>query len=149
AFDGERFRFVGEALSGAPIGFLRPDGTYERPRPVEHLRLPPGLPAPARSAAGRLLLRMTEEMRELTAVDAVRLVAVDHPASVEVYSNERLREAPDEPFRFLALADLRGPIAAAEMRLSSDSGLAEEPRRALLRVLRLDGMAPDGFATLG
>lgn len=117
AWDGDRFRFIGEALSGAPIGFLRPDGTIERPHPVEHLRLPPGLPAPRTDGPGRLSLRMTEEMREMTALDRVRLVAVDHPAELEVYSNERLTEADPEPFQFLAIESLEAPSAAAEVRL--------------------------------
>ena len=94
---------------GCAIGFLRPDGAYEKPRPTEHLRIPPGLPI---ERDGRLSLRMTEEMRELTALDSVRLVAVDHLAGVEVYSNERLREV-EEPFRYVVLADLRPPEAMA------------------------------------
>lgn len=114
--DETGFRFLGEALSGAPIGFLRPDGLLEEPRPVEHLRLPAGLPV---VRDGRLSIRLTEEMRELTALDSVLLVGVDHPLGTEVYSNDRLRE-PQEPFRYVVLKDLVAPNAAAEVILGTN-----------------------------
>lgn len=118
--DETGFRFVGEALSGAPIGFLRPDGLFEAPRPIEHLRLPVGLPVVHDGVAS---VKLTEEMRELTALDSVHLVAVDHPMGTEVYSNERLRETP-EPFRYLVLKDLATPSAAAEVDLGPGEPIA-------------------------
>ena len=140
AWDGTTFRFVGEALSGAPVGFLRPDGAYEAPRPMEHLRLPPGLPV---ARGGRLSLRLTEEMRELTALDVVRLVAVDHPASVEVYSNERLTEKI-EPFAYVAVTDLKPAAVAREQGIGSQGGTD-----ATAALEALDDRAASGFMTLG
>lgn len=154
AWDGTTFRFVGEALSGAPVGFLRPDGAYEAPRPTEHLRLPPGMPA---ARGGRLSLRMTEEMRELSALDGVRLVAVDHPASVEVYSNERLT-GEIETFAYVAVADLRPAEEAREGVLGSAGAPGErsddrsdvpDAADAAAALAALDDRAASGFATLG
>jgi len=148
AWDGTVFRFVGEALSGAPVGFLRPDGAYESPRPTEHLRLPPGSLV---ARGGRLSLRMTEEMRELSALDSVRLVAVDHPENVEVYSNERLTEKIG-PFRYVAVADLR-PADGAQEDLLGSSGAggrrADADAGAAATLAALDDRAASGFATLG
>ena len=58
----------------------------------EYLRLPRGLVRPRN---GRYELRLTEELWETAYLDEVRLLAVDHPVSVQVYVNERRYAAAD------------------------------------------------------
>ena len=39
-------------------------------------------------------IRVTEELREVAYLDALRLIAVDHPAEVEVFTNDKFKSPP-------------------------------------------------------
>ena len=83
AWDGARFDFVTDILRGASLG--RPIGTgrFAAPDAGEAVRIAPGGWAP--DDAGHVTLQITEERREIAYVDQVRMYAVDHPDSVEVW----------------------------------------------------------------
>jgi tetratricopeptide (TPR) repeat protein len=94
AFDGARWRFVTDALGNSPLGLLY-DGVNQAPADSrEWLVVPGDLLA---TSGGRLLLEFTEELWEAAYLDMAELRAVDHPAGVEIVSNERMVPPPFPP----------------------------------------------------
>ena len=66
-----------------------------------------------RARDGRLSFRLSEPMEELVYLDQVRLLAVDHPADVDVYPNEYFASGPPFPsFEVIASRDARLPAGA-------------------------------------
>jgi len=129
-WDGEKFVFLTDVLGVAPLGELLPDGSRMKPYPEEFVRMPQGL----RDQDGLYMFQVTDELREVDYVDQLRLVAVDHPASEEIYANEIYTSSPSSP----ALHAVRGkhfPISAAD-----DKGNDVLP---LLR--EVDGRYPTDF----
>jgi tetratricopeptide (TPR) repeat protein len=108
AWNGWRFEFVTDFLGGGEMGYWQGPGRFNRPDPDEYVRITDEQLAPLR---GRLELRVTNELEEGLFLDRLELLAVDHPADVEVYPEEGLRSAPP-PFRLFAVRDSRAPAGA-------------------------------------
>jgi hypothetical protein len=89
-WDGKRFRFVTDAMwrsaLGMPLGLMG-SGTAFAPAGAsqEYVRIPGDA---LRPKDGRYLLQLTEELWETAYADEVKLVAVDHPDSVDVFVDE-------------------------------------------------------------
>jgi hypothetical protein len=92
-WDGERFTFVTDFLGGAALGEALPqgDGTCRQPRPEESVKIEAHQLAPK---DGFYVLKIAEPMNEVTYLDHLQLVVVDHPADVRVYPDERLGGPP-------------------------------------------------------
>jgi lipoprotein NlpI len=105
AWDGERFAFVTDFLGAAEMGYWVAPGVRSHPDPVEYVRIGPGQMSPR---DGRYELRVTNELEEVLYLDRVRLLAVEHPAGVEVYPDEGMTGTPKE-FRLFAAKDIRAP----------------------------------------
>ena len=119
AWDGERYRFVTDILGGAIIGYLTAPGQYYYPDSNEYVPL--GTIAPRN---GSYSLKLTNQLEEIIYIDALELIAVDHPEHVAVYPNERLLSAPPYPeFALYPLTDLR-PARAAHDRTGRDVSAA-------------------------
>jgi tetratricopeptide (TPR) repeat protein len=76
-------------------------------------------PLPAdvrRSGSGRTLsFRFMEPLEEAVYLDQVRLLAVDHPANVDVYPNEYFASNPPYPeFKVVVSRDAKPPAAATD-----------------------------------
>jgi hypothetical protein len=100
ADDGERVRFVSDVLGGTPLGLPARPGVFVPFRHEEYVLVRGDQLGPRRDG-GRDVLRfhLTEELREITYLDAAELVAVDHPAGMRVYPNERFCFPPfPEPY---------------------------------------------------
>ena len=110
-WDGEKFAFVTDVLGTAPLGELLPDGGRIKPFPEELVRLPEGL----RDQNGEYTFQFTDELREVDYFDQVRLLAVDHPASEEVYANEIYSSNPSSPTLY-AVQGRRFPVSAVDDR---------------------------------
>ena len=103
AWDGERYRFVTDILGGAIIGYLTAPGQYYQPDTDEYVRLGPLVPKD-----GHYVLQLANQLEEIIYVDALELVAVDHPPEFDVYPNERLLSQPPYPeFKLYPLRGLR------------------------------------------
>jgi tetratricopeptide (TPR) repeat protein len=88
AWNGREFQFLADILGVAPLGASSGDGQYF---PVDHDEY---LQIPAESLAprdGRYEIRITEELREVSYIDQVRLIALDHPESLEIYTSEKFK----------------------------------------------------------
>ena len=86
-FDGEKFVFSTDLLWSAPIGLQFAEGVIAPTRPWEYLKITTPLRP---DSAGQYVLQITEELWEAAYFDQVELVAIDHPASVEVFTNEKV-----------------------------------------------------------
>jgi tetratricopeptide (TPR) repeat protein len=130
-WDGRRFVYVTDVLGVGPLGELAPDGTRVKPFPEEFVRLPNLAP----DAKGDYVFQLTDEMREADFFDQVKLVAVDHPASEEIYANEIYASHPG-PHTLYAVPDKRFPVSAVD----------DDGHDVLPLLLKQDGRYPTGFA---
>jgi len=128
-WDGRQYRFFTDILGVAPLGELLPDGSRIKPNPEDLIRL-----GNLRAQNGEYTFQVTDEMREVDYVDQLRLLAVDHPASEEVYSNEIYSSSPAPPALY-AVSEQRIPISA----------LDDHGHKVLPRIRELDGRYPTGF----
>ena len=112
AWNGTRFQFVTDFMGGGEMGAWLAPGVRNVPDPDEYVRLRRDQLVPRN---GRYELRMTNELEEALFVDRLQLVAVAHPAGVEVYPNEGLRSpAERRPFTIHTAQHPRPPIAVAD-----------------------------------
>jgi len=138
-WNGERYEFVADTLGAAVVGhWIGPD-QRDIPRPVEYIKIDRNLirkrenpnnpdlrPQTSgvsknglaevrspRSDAGLLSFRFMEPLEEVVYLDQVRLLAVDHPAEVDVYPNEYFASNPPYPeFKVVVSRDARPPAGA-------------------------------------
>ncbi|WP_167546644.1 CRTAC1 family protein [Stieleria maiorica] len=88
SWDGQRFAFVTDCLWAAPLGLQVAAGVVQADRPWEYLKIDGD--HVRQNKDGQYELRLTEELWEVAYVDKIALTAVDHPADVAVYSNEKV-----------------------------------------------------------
>jgi hypothetical protein len=111
AWDGHRFQFVTDFLGAGSIGEPSPFGGHRPPRPEESVKIEPGQLVPNE---GRYVLTIAEPMDETTYLDRIELVAIDHPADVRVYPDERFVD--DRPFPSQDLVCFRQHIYPVQAR---------------------------------
>jgi hypothetical protein len=133
-WNGERFEFVTDFMGGGEMGDWLAPGVYNTPDPDEYVRIRGDQ---LKERDGRYELRVTNELEEALFVDRVQLIAVAHPAGVEVYPDEGLRDAPPD-FKLYAAKGARTPAAATD----------EHGHDVLARLNRLDRTYPDDFKLL-
>ena len=132
AFDGARWHFVTDVLGRAPAGLLY-DGVHQAPADTREWLVVPGEMLKPRD--GKLLLDFTEELWEAAYFDLAELVAVDHPAGVELSANEKMVPPPFPEKRLFTIARPRVVRAMDEKGRDRTSEIAEE-----------DGVFLGGFA---
>ncbi len=84
-WNGERFEFITDFMGGGEMGYQHAPGVIGQPDPEEFTRIDGSRLVPRN---GRYELRVTNELEETLFLDQARLIAVDHPASVEVHPRE-------------------------------------------------------------
>lgn len=108
---GERFEFFTDCLWAAPIGLQLAENVLAPSRAWEYLRIPGDRLV---AHEGRYRLQVTEELWEAAYFDQIRLIAVDHPADVEIYSNEKVGPAAIAEFKLHPVRERRTPVAARD-----------------------------------
>jgi len=98
-WDGKQFRFLTDVLGVAPLGASAGDGKYFPTDHDEYVFIPGEVLQPR---DGFYELRMTEELAEITYLDQVKLIAVDHPANTQIFSNDKWKGPPFPEFRLYA-----------------------------------------------
>jgi hypothetical protein len=86
-WDGNQWELVTDLLWNAPLGLQVAKGKVLPDRRWEYLSLPKELMQPK---DGFYELRITEELWESAYFDHVALLAIDHPAQTQWYSNEKV-----------------------------------------------------------
>lgn len=110
AWDGHKYKLVTDVIGAAVVGHWFTPTRRNIPNPGEWIKVDGDRLAPI---DGKLSLRFIEPMEEVNYIDQLRLVAVDHPAGVEVNPDERFLDDP--PFasgRVVASRGTRLPLAA-------------------------------------
>lgn len=144
AWDGQKYKLVTDVIGAAVVGHWFTPTRRNIPNSGEWIKVEGAALAPVN---GKLSLRFIEPMEEVNYIDQLRLVAVDHPESVEVNPDERFLDDP--PFasgRVVATAGAHLPVGAWD----------GEGRDVLDQLSRRDhkfasGFSPspyDGFANL-
>jgi len=131
-WNGSRFAFVTDVLGVAPLGASAGDGQYF---PVDHDEFVqiPGDSLVARD--GEYEIRITEELREVSYLDQVELIALDHPAREEIFTNDKFKSPPFPEFRLFGVERRIAPVAARD----------QDGNDVRASVLRRDGVYPDSF----
>jgi tetratricopeptide (TPR) repeat protein len=110
AWDGHKYKLVTDVIGAAVVGHWFTPTRRNTPNPGEWIKVDGERLA---AVDGRLSLRFIEPMEEVNYIDQLRLVAVDHPANVEVNPDERFLDDP--PFasgRVVASTGARLPWGA-------------------------------------
>jgi Flp pilus assembly protein TadD len=119
-WDGKRFRFVTDVMwrsaLGMPLGIMggsrraayAPAGASQ-----EYLRIPGDA---LQSRNGRYILQFTEELWETAYLDEIRLLAVDHPDTVDVFVDERFVPPGPVELRLFQAVRRRLPRSAIDDR---------------------------------
>ncbi|MGO9011374.1 MAG: FG-GAP-like repeat-containing protein [Bryobacteraceae bacterium] len=131
-WNGNRFQFLTDVLGVAPLGASSGDGEFF---PVDHQEY---VSIPAESLQprdGAYEIRVTEELREVSYIDQIKLMALDHPAGTEIVTNEKFKSPPFPEFRLFGVTRKIYPVTAHDSH-------GNDVRAA---VLRRDRVYPDSF----
>lgn len=118
-WDGTGFRFVTDVMwrsaLGMPVGIMGGGARAYAPAAAsqEYLRIPGSALQPKN---GRYVLQLTEELWETAYVDEMRLLAVDHPDSVQVFVDERFVPPAPTTLRLFPIVNPRAPRSAVDGR---------------------------------
>jgi tetratricopeptide (TPR) repeat protein len=106
-WDGERYKLVGDMLGAGVVGHWVGPGQRDIPRPTEYIKIDRNTIS---EKDGKLSFRFMEPLEEAVYLDQVKLLAVDHPADVDVYPNEYFASNPPYPsFKVIASRGARPP----------------------------------------
>jgi hypothetical protein len=143
-WNGREFQFITDVLGVAPLGASAGDGTYFPVDHDEYIQIPAGalVPIHVRELAGPggpavpvYEIRITEELREVAYLDQIRLIAVDHPAEIDIFTNDKFKAPPFPEFRLFGVTKRLYPVSARDHH-------GRDVRPALLAA---DRVYPDGF----
>lgn len=136
AWNGHTFQFISDMLGAGILGHWVGPGARNVSDPDEYLKVSASV-APRKN--GLLSFRLLEPMEELDYLNKVRLLAIDHPADVEVYPNAHFSMNPPFPsFQVIAARGARPPLGAWDNR----------GRNILPELLKADHHFVKGFAPL-
>ncbi len=110
---GSNYEFFTDLLWAAPIGLQFADGVTATPREWEYLKIPGDRLVPH---DGEYRLSITEELWEAAYFDQVRLLAIDHPVDVDIYSNEKVGPAAIAEYKIHTVRKPRLPVSAVDQR---------------------------------
>jgi hypothetical protein len=111
-WNGSQFEFVTDFLGGGEMGYWVAPGVRNVPDPDEYVRIRGDQ---LRVRDGRYELRITNELEEAVFLDRAELIAVAHPADIDVHPNEGLRSpAEREPFTLYTVRDPQPPDAVLD-----------------------------------
>src|ERR1035437_8506822 len=94
-WNGEGFQFITDVLGVAPLGASSGDGQYFPVDHDEYVWIPGGALV---ARGGGYEIRVTEELRGVSSLDQMRLLALDHAAGVEMVSNKKFKPPPFPEF---------------------------------------------------
>jgi tetratricopeptide (TPR) repeat protein len=131
-WNGHAIQFITDVLGVAPLGASDGEGTYF---PVDHDEYV-SIPGSALAAVdGHYDIRVTEELSEVSYLDQIQLMAVDHPASTEIFTNEKFKGPPYPEFKLFSVG----------RRIYPQSARDDEGHDVLARLLARDQKYPDQF----
>ncbi len=133
AWNGDKFQFITDVLGVAPLGASSGDGDYFPVNHDEYIQIPG---AALKPKDGKYRIHITEELHEVSYLDQVQLLAVDHPSNVDIYTNDKFKSPPYPDFRLFGARKKTYPVRATDAR----------NRDVTARVAAIDHKYPDAFA---
>lgn len=112
-WDGKQMSFFTDCLWAAPVGLQFAEGVIAPTRDWEYLKIDGDR---LKAKRDEYHLSLTEELWEIAYIDSMRLIAIDHPADVEIYSNEKVGPPDLAEFKIHTVRKPRTPIAAKDQR---------------------------------
>ncbi|HEY3221368.1 MAG TPA: FG-GAP-like repeat-containing protein [Gemmatimonadales bacterium] len=126
-WNGTKFEFVTDVMwqsaLGMPLGIMGRHESGARSRgamtyapagaSLEYVRIPGDA---LRPKSGRYVIQVTEELWETAYLDQLRLLAVDHPDSVELYVDERFPPMRGPKLQLFQVVHRRPPRSAVDER---------------------------------
>jgi Flp pilus assembly protein TadD len=110
AWDGAHYLLIGDMLGAGAVGHWVAPGDRNIPRPAEYIKVDRNI---LREKGGHLSFRFMEPLEESVYLDRVQLLAVDHPAGLDVYPNEYFASNPPyPPFKVVVSRNARPPAGA-------------------------------------
>jgi len=131
-WNGSRFEFITDVLGVAPLGASSGDGQYF---PVDHTEWVSVPGEKLRLRDGSYEVRVTEELHEVSYIDQIELIALDHPAGVDIVTNEKFKSPPFPEFRLFGVGRRIYPQTARD----------SEGRDVRATLLKGDQVYPDAF----
>jgi tetratricopeptide (TPR) repeat protein len=149
SWNGKEYEFIADMIGPGVVGHWVAPGERDVPDPTEYLKVSARSVSPRN---GLLSFRFMEPMEETVYLDQVRLLAIDHPVSYDVFPNERFASNPPFP-EFRVIASEKDPSQNARPPLGAwdDRGndvlplIAKRDRRY---VTSFDALPHAGFAKL-
>ncbi len=109
-WNGEKFVFVTDLLWASPIGLQNPAGELVPSRPWEYLKIPGEV---LQAKEGTYSLQITEELWEIAYFDQIELIAIDHPADVDVFTNEKVGPPQIAEHHLYQVRERRSPVSVS------------------------------------
>jgi hypothetical protein len=142
-WNGETYEFISDVLGITPLGLPMAPGMPGSPP----MMVPPDHDEYVLVKGEQLVpkdgvyeLHFTEELREVTYLDRIRLDVVDHPADTEVFPNERFSFPPFPEAHTHTVKDPLAPLTAVDQSGKDWAGeLARDDRRFALPFEVLSG----------
>lgn len=132
-WNGQSFNFLTDVLGVAPLGASSGDGNYFPVDHDEYVQVPGEAMVPRN---GKYEVRITEELREVSYLDRIQLIAVDHPVATAIYTNDKFKSPPFPEFRLFGVSTPIHPKSAKD-----DTGADVLPL-----LLKRDQKYPDSFS---
>ncbi|MFZ0800671.1 MAG: FG-GAP-like repeat-containing protein [Terriglobales bacterium] len=111
-WDGQRYKLVADMIGAGVVGHWVGPAQRNIPRPIEYVKVAGNS---IREKDGRLSFRFMEPLEEAVYLDQVELLAVDHPAGLDVFPNEYFASNPPyPPFKVVFSRDAHPPAAATD-----------------------------------
>ncbi len=143
-WNGKTFEFITDVLGITPLGLPMAPGMMVPPDHDEYVLVRGEQMKPRVGEDGKAYFEMqfTEELREVTYLDRLRLEVVDHPEGTEIFPNERFSFPPFPEAHTHVMRDPLLPTSAIDHRgtdwtetvasIDGDYAIPFEPYRGLL-----------------
>jgi hypothetical protein len=131
-WDGEKYQFITDVLGVAPLGASSGDGSYFPVDHDEYIQIPGSA---LKRQDGEYKLQITEELHEVSYLDQVQLIALDHPAATAIYTNDKFKSPPYPEFRLFGATEKIHPLRATDERGADVTA----------RLAKIDQTYPDAF----
>ena len=113
-WDGSKYRFITDIIGPGVIGEWEAPGQWNASDTDEYVRLNS---ADLQPANGVYRLKLLSQMEEVTYLDSLKLVAIDTPAEIDVYPNDRYQPVPPYPeFRLWQVQGAHPPVSVVDDR---------------------------------
>lgn len=112
-WNGRGFEFITDVLGVAPLGASSAGAKYFPVDHDEYIHIPGEA---LQSQAGSYEVRITEELHEVSYLDQIQLIALDHPERTEIFTNDKFKSPPFPEFRLFGAEHRLYPRSARDGR---------------------------------